>query len=149
MGHTCHGVLTRPSTSLSHFPCQLVTWPSRPIIAMLLPCHHVTWPSRPVIAMSFPTCLLHHAMSLASCLPSCPALSFKCQLCELMHTWTLHVWCVMIRPRGSFSSHLVVAKQPVHWFIGGMGLGIQLYLKTVLEELVFFPIYLNNFKSHK
>ena len=93
--------MTRPSTPWPHFPC-----------------HRVMWPSRHVIAMSLPTCLLRHAMSLPTCLPSHPAMSFKCQLCKLVHTWTLHVWCVLIRPHVNCSSRFVVTSN-FQWWCGG------------------------------
>jgi hypothetical protein len=90
--------MTRPSTPLPHFPC-----------------HHVTWPSCPVIAMSLPTCLLRHAMSLPTCLLSHPAMSLKCQLCKLLHTCTLDVWCILIHPRGPHSSPFVVISNFQRW----------------------------------
>ena len=98
MDHTCHRVMTRPSTPLPHFPC-----------------HHVTWPSCPVIAMSLPTCILHHAMSLPTCFPSHTAMSLKCQLCKFLHTCTLDVWCVLILPRGRYNSLFVVISNFQRW----------------------------------
>ena len=109
--------MTRPSTPLLRFPC-----------------HHVTWPSIPVIAMSLPTWLLRYAMSYPMCFPSHPAMSLKCQLCKLLHTWTLYVWCVLIRPRVRYCSHFLVRSNCSRWCGGHVGCAGVLSSTTMYDK---------------
>ena len=98
------------------------------------PCHHVTWPSRLVIAMPLPTCL-----------PSHLAMSIKCQLCKLVHTWTLHVWCVPIRPRVNCSGCFVVINN-FQWWCGGYVVCVGVLSSSNLDDkwLISYSLAITN-----